>query len=35
MKFGLLSIFQNSRHKVSTEFDGEAFSVVCELARES
>jgi len=31
----MLSIFQNSRHKVSTEFDGEAFSVVCELAKES
>ncbi len=30
----MLAIFHNSGYKVSTEFDGEVFSIVCELARE-
>ena len=30
----MLAIFHNSGHKVSTEFDGEVFSIVCELTRE-
>jgi len=28
----MLAIFQNSMHRVSTEFDGEVFSIVCDLA---
>ncbi|MGB2822414.1 MAG: GNAT family N-acetyltransferase [Phycisphaerae bacterium] len=31
----MLAVFHHSRYKVSTEFDGEVFSVVCELTRES
>ena len=31
----MLAIFHNSGHKVSTEFDGEVFSIVCELTKES
>jgi GNAT superfamily N-acetyltransferase len=27
----MLSVFQNSRYKVTTEFDGEVFSIVCDL----
>jgi len=30
----MLAIFHNSRYKVSTEFDGEVFSLVCELVKE-
>ena len=30
----MLAIFHNSRHKVSTEFDGEVYSIVCELTKE-
>jgi acyl-CoA hydrolase/GNAT superfamily N-acetyltransferase len=30
----MLSVFQNSRHKVTTEFDGEVFSIVCDLTND-
>ena len=30
----MLSIFQHSGHKVTTEFDGEVFSIVCDLAKD-
>ena len=31
----MLAIFHNSRYKVSTEFDGEAYSLVCDLVKET